>query len=494
MRTVRPRSITALTVAFTLYTQALAPPAYADLGSDMADFFNSAGGGMAVTPAQNYSGQTAHYLSGGGLSVRAPIRNFQMMQMSLPAIRAGCGGIDAYLGSFSFINTDSMINALKAIGTDSLGFAFLLALDIYSPDIAGVLKQMKSWADYFNKMSSNSCEAAQALVKGAMSLTDTRWNYCSKAAAASGTGNDYASARTICTDDAFTKQIASDDWNAVSKDANGMPVYGAAYDPARGGRDNLPFIGNVVWEGLRKDPAYGRSGALDLREMMMSLTGTIVFSKEGGPPAVYPATIGFQDFLKEDGATFEKYFCTTALGVDEDCFSPVPMPHSWPISFKGRITAGLHSLAARLAGAPTLAGTLLTADEEAVLKKSSLPVVRLFQVAEDIAPGSAALLVDEFAELITADLAYQYLREVTKVVRSAITASSAGDPEDKKALQDQLDFTVGEARQYMLQSSIKSGGMQAVIARIKFYDQTLASTISQSLQQRLAFARLLQAR
>ncbi len=48
--------------------------------------------------------------------------------MTLPDINAGCGGIDAYLGSFSFINGDQLQRFVKQIMSNAAGYFFDLAL------------------------------------------------------------------------------------------------------------------------------------------------------------------------------------------------------------------------------------------------------------------------------------------------------------------------------------------------------------------------------
>ncbi len=44
--------------------------------------------------------------------------------MTLPDINAGCGGIDAYLGSFSFINGEQLQRFVKQIMSNAAGYFF----------------------------------------------------------------------------------------------------------------------------------------------------------------------------------------------------------------------------------------------------------------------------------------------------------------------------------------------------------------------------------
>ncbi|VZZ91554.1 conjugal transfer protein TraH [Escherichia coli] len=42
--------------------------------------------------------------------------------LTLPDINAGCGGIDAYLGSFSFINGEQLQRFVKQIMSNAAGY------------------------------------------------------------------------------------------------------------------------------------------------------------------------------------------------------------------------------------------------------------------------------------------------------------------------------------------------------------------------------------
>lgn len=78
------------------------PAASADVNSDMNQFFNKLGFASNTTTGR---------LAGAGRRVCLwwlpvcphPGQNIQLISMTLPDINAGCGGIDAYLGSFSLL-------------------------------------------------------------------------------------------------------------------------------------------------------------------------------------------------------------------------------------------------------------------------------------------------------------------------------------------------------------------------------------------------------
>ncbi|MGZ9927940.1 conjugal transfer protein TraH, partial [Escherichia coli] len=78
--------------------------AAADVNGDMNYFFNKLGFASNTSQPQVWQGQAAGYASGGSLYARTQVKTIQLVSMTLPDINAGCGGIDAYLGSFSYIN------------------------------------------------------------------------------------------------------------------------------------------------------------------------------------------------------------------------------------------------------------------------------------------------------------------------------------------------------------------------------------------------------
>ena len=82
----------------------LAVPATTSIaaGSDwMNDYFNSAGAAMNVTPSAVYESQGQTTMALGGFSYRAPQRATNLFSFSPPGYKAGCGGIDAWLGAYA---------------------------------------------------------------------------------------------------------------------------------------------------------------------------------------------------------------------------------------------------------------------------------------------------------------------------------------------------------------------------------------------------------
>jgi conjugative transfer pilus assembly protein TraH len=130
----------------------------------VADFYTAAGASVNVTAPQAVTTQAVVGFSGGGLSWRVPNRGFSPLQITPPSIKAGCGGIDAYLGGFSFPNKEQFVQALKNFGQAAIGYLFQLALRSLAPEIAVTLQEINDIAQKVNQFGMGSCQAAQETV------------------------------------------------------------------------------------------------------------------------------------------------------------------------------------------------------------------------------------------------------------------------------------------------------------------------------------------
>ena len=119
----------------------------ADLNKDLNKFFNRYGASSHVDSAEVYNGQKAGYFTGGGFVARGKVVNTQLVSVNLPRFDAGCGGIDIFAGGFSFINHEQLITTLKSIASNAIGHAFMLGLEVVSPQTANITKQLQTWAN-----------------------------------------------------------------------------------------------------------------------------------------------------------------------------------------------------------------------------------------------------------------------------------------------------------------------------------------------------------
>ncbi|MDR2526533.1 MAG: conjugal transfer protein TraH [Rickettsiales bacterium] len=144
--------------------------AFSDLKGEMDIYWVSwTGGGININQA--VLEQQAGYYTGGSIRARVPVLNVNPINIQPPKLSGGCGGIDMFTGSFSHINTDQFIASLKAIGSNSVGYAFQLALDTLSPKIKSIVDGIQNTIDMINNININSCEMAKTLVNAPFDKT-----------------------------------------------------------------------------------------------------------------------------------------------------------------------------------------------------------------------------------------------------------------------------------------------------------------------------------
>ena len=79
--------------------------AQASVQNDMQKFFHEIGASTNVTPAGAYKGQEGGFYTGGSIYSRNPTRDYQLFNVQVPSISAGCGGIDVFTGGMGFIDS-----------------------------------------------------------------------------------------------------------------------------------------------------------------------------------------------------------------------------------------------------------------------------------------------------------------------------------------------------------------------------------------------------
>ncbi|KJV77148.1 conjugative relaxosome accessory transposon family protein [Rickettsia hoogstraalii str. RCCE3] len=74
-----------------------------------------------------------------------------------------CSGIDAYLGSFSLISGEELVQLMKNIGTQAKAYAFSLGLKTFAPQIENALKDLRNLAMEMNQFAKSDCEMTKAI-------------------------------------------------------------------------------------------------------------------------------------------------------------------------------------------------------------------------------------------------------------------------------------------------------------------------------------------
>ena len=294
----------------------LVTPASAGLQEALNEMFVS-----NTTSAGVYESQTRGGFVGGSGTFRAPGRSVNLLTFDPPRLDAGCGGIDFFGGSFSFINADQLIALFRQIAANAVGAAFKRAIDLLSPELGKVMQDFQNKLQALNQMAKNTCAIANAIVQ---MPTDPG----PAARMVQDAGEKIRSIGGAAVD---LFKATLDFYSSPGKDVKGMVDNGQCTD-----------CGNVIWKALTDNEAERLFGAADTdqigaRTIIMSITGTEVFTAGNtadDPPVglSYYHTFGLSEFRngKSGGTPLTVWSCGTQTGRNQ-CLTPTPKT----LSFNG---------------------------------------------------------------------------------------------------------------------------------------------------------------
>lgn len=153
----------------------------------------------AVDPGV-YKSKTRTTISGGSFSARVPTTSFTLISYTPPSISAGCNGIDAHFGGFSFVNGVDYQKLVENIMQNALGLVINLAIKVGCEPCQNILQQISKAIRDITNLTIDSCMAAssaiEALNSGGMLCTAM-----STVSAKIGASSDEAEAQTRCNDE-----------------------------------------------------------------------------------------------------------------------------------------------------------------------------------------------------------------------------------------------------------------------------------------------------
>lgn len=378
---------------------------YANVGQDLDGFFNNLGYSSNVTNAGVFNSQAAGSFDGGSIFARNQVREYQFVQLDLPSYSAGCGGIDLHLGSLSFISKDKMIALGKSIMTDASSFAFDLALSTSLPEAKHVKDVLQQVEQFANNTNINSCETAKGFVNSVWEKTQSGNDTVCKEEGLlgkSGMFSDYSSARSGCS--------GSKHDEALEKASN---------NPSQASK--LAYNKNIVWDLLKSKSFLASDN--DMCELMMSVTGTLVFDKKGGVKNV-PSLASSRSLIRAivgDGSPVKAkiWRCTEYEKCLNLTLKEISIEPSNTLSFK--VSKALDELRNILKKEKPLDEDIKKAQSFTAMV--SLPVERFIEVLASTEYGEAAVNLDEYTTIIAHDLLQQYFAELLQEVSNTTMAS-----------------------------------------------------------------------
>lgn len=364
----------------------------------MEDFFEDSGAAVNVTGPGAYEGQSAGYYTGGSVWARTPTMSVNPVNIQLPRASGGCGGIDLFGGSFSFINASEMVALFRATANNAIGFAFQLAVDSISAEIGGVMKDMTHRIQQLNEFNMNSCEQAQSLVSAAWpAMEGASSTICQTVGVGEGIFSDAARARHGCT---------------TGGERSGVLSSG---DP----RTATVNSRNYTWHALRS-----RSGvSANYAEFLMTLVGTVIY--------VRPDSDDGEGQWRFENPASEELFTLLLSG---SALGPIQIMDCDTIAAEGCLNPGTRTLSvAESRSFYRMVRTLmdgmgnairnnqpLTSDQISLLNTTNIPIYKILLVNEAAQQGVlSAGEIEQVAEVVAIDIMLRYLRASLQAVEDA---------------------------------------------------------------------------
>lgn len=432
----------------------------ASVESDMKSFFNDMTYSSNVTTAKSWQGQAARYMTGGSFYSRTGVKNIQMMSISLPSISSGCGGIDVYLGAFSFINADEFIAFIKQIMANSPGFMFEIALKTTVPELAAAKDYVQKLASDLNRFNMSSCQAAQGIVGGLAAMwSESQQAVCQSVAGQNNIFSDWAASRQGCT--------TGGSYNSVVSKASGSDA------------DKVLTSVNLMWNAIQSSVL---SNNQELGQFAMSVSGTVIFDDEGKMHVLQSLISNDKSVLNAmmNGGTANVYVCDNS----NKCLSPtintltISESHSL-IKMTMDILNSIQEKA--LTDAP------LSDTEIKLINSTSIPILTwiIDQSSLSVTQG----LFEQLADYIACDIYLQYMDGILKQVNARLAGKDY--PKDSMLL---LRSSLGEANKALntlrMDVQVKESALISAQQQIRFVRQQVSSQMTDRYMGNYQFGRV----
>lgn len=226
------------------------------LQSQLNSMFDSM---VNVTTPGVFETQSRGVFIGGRFTVKNKIYNENIVSFVPPSLSAGCGGIDFFGGSFSFINSEQLTQLFRSVAANATGYAFKLALSVACPKCATFIETLQKKIQELNQFLGNSCQLAQGIVNDVANLlpldfkNKTEYSLIGK-----------------------TKGLFQDFFESSKPSEGRNPA--VDFHKTASPNEKAKFVGNVVWVELQRNAAqyWFSYGDASLLAAMMSLTGSVI--------------------------------------------------------------------------------------------------------------------------------------------------------------------------------------------------------------------------
>ena len=411
--------------------------------------FASLGNNSNYSQPGAFQGQAAGYYTGGGFMMRTQSKSFNPIQVSLPRMGAGCRGIDAYFGGFSFMKGDQLIKLLRNMGTQAATYAFQLALKTMAPQVENLFAQLRSIALQANSLMLEDCRMVQSMYAAALPKHSAMQEQACIDVRQSGDGEDWFAAKQHCSSHAQVQR-------GVTRQQKISP-------------DLLLGEYNLVWRVLQKIPELSKDKVV--AEFIMSITGTLISRKSGSRYRLHYIAGKADDrgfiaaYLK--GGTTQQLSCSDAKCL-KTTWKQVSIVAGSKQTMLEKVSLKITSVFNKY-----LNKQPLTKSEIGFLNDTvKLPVYRYIQVSA--ASGSFPLMHDALEYIALSVLLSQFEAVASKVLE-ALDVLRTVQMDDSQLQQFSQALQQTRTRLHQLIAAADQGAVWRLTQMIQGYEQAVIS-------------------
>lgn len=215
-------------------------------------------------------GQKRGFVSAGSMSLRWKHGVDYPITIQKPRIKAGCGGIDLFLGGVSFLDSDYLIDKLESMISAAPAIAFQIALKTLSEQLATTLSEFTAIVDRLNQLQFDDCKATKAILTTAIDsykAGEVRTEALADYSNSSGLTDLYKTFKND-TDGQTTSQAASTVGTSEVNMISGCPVI----------LRQIFFTDGYILDHLSSAKGY----SIDFAKLMRGFLGDVMVSLSGG--------------------------------------------------------------------------------------------------------------------------------------------------------------------------------------------------------------------
>ncbi len=393
----RPAFAVRLTLAWLAGTAMLGISSPAAAQSWAESWFDN----VTYSSPGSFEDQTRGYLTAGGMSGRVDVHNDYLLSLSLPKVKAGCGGIDMFLGGMSFLDPEYLVQKLESILQAAPAVAFQYLLETLDEKMGNIISKMEAATNFLNSIQVNDCRMANRLVqiaKGDDNVSGIIEEMTGYKSVKEGFAKSYQNSR---------EKIQSNGNNPTEdlKDA-------LANCPAE--------VTDIFRTGSLLQHAAARVGAGDWAGVMRARVGDVYMRWDATDKVPLFSAIPVcpkQDVESADelmsGRVWSRALNVPPTGVD--CTRDATARGALVL-----VRERMQSIATKIR-----ARAQLSADErQFVANTRTLPVYRMLEWG--VRQGVVDSVIDDTGELVALTLAYQMLNDLNRTIDYAVSNAERG--------------------------------------------------------------------